>query len=176
MSGAPEVAAVAAVHESGHAIVAADLGWQVGEIDLEKCAIRPRDASVETLERAEIDVAGDLAVLLAFDRTRLVKCGLFATIRHSDVELARYVRIARTGARFLKSASRGHADDTEHAVACICEAEPDADEREVISLYRSIEAEARDTLQRRWREVERLARVLVRRQQLHGKEFHWFDY
>jgi hypothetical protein len=158
----------AATHEAAHIVVAVTIGWQIGDVSLEKCAIRPgRDSPEETLgaQHALIALAGDLALNLRF---------VPGWGTRTDDQLLEHIRTIRKGG--LSTSDEGHREDALTALAALAENHPELPADGLIYLYRECEREAEKILRQRWDRVEAIAAGLMHYKTLSRKKRRWLDY
>lgn len=152
----PDLAEQAAWHEAGHAVVAMVLGWSIGDVSLQKTAIRPnRHADERRLcgDLATICAAGDIALRMKF-----------AAVRKSD--------------RDLMELLAGAPSRNDHAVAikALAEDTPDLPPVAIVGQYRELEDRAFDILREQWSLVERIALKLLSKGTITRRERIWANY
>ena len=165
---------LAAAHESGHATMAIHLGWQIGNISLAHCEIRPRGA-LDPLQLALIDVAGDAGVIAKFGRPYLTRAALFHRLYIFDIDLLVGIDAIRSGD--IEKLDDGHfQQDADDALARLIEVDPDAEPELIIRAYRRLERTALGILKARAREHNEICRQLLRHEAITRKERRWWDY
>jgi len=148
---------LAAAHQAGHIAMALGLGWQVRKCSITHVELRP--GHFQPLDLAMINLAGDVAVKVLFDRDFLIRGAVFHKLTHFDPELARVIDRVRYGGAPRVAACGSY--DIGAAIALLIDDDPGAEPAALIKTYRLLEIDVTQVLTRRARDLAKIANRLL---------------